>query len=179
LSEFQYKIFEHMELQKRLMKSCGVFELSEDEQLEVTLLNIAGESLEAMGFVLDKTKPWKSSELNYDDIKEELIDVYHFFLQLLVVTGLYEKIDFQQPFRLNLTLEMFKDELKINIEESAEYARWYMGENDLIFFIENRWCTFVNLFNFLDMTPEDVDRIYRAKNEKNFQRIEEKLSGSN
>lgn len=179
MKKFEDRVFGHMELQKRLMEACGVFKLTKDEQLEVTFLNIAGESLEVLGFVLDKTKPWKSSELNYDDIKEELIDVYHFFLQLLVITELYEEIDFQQLYKLNLTLEMFKDELKINIEESAEYARWYMGERDLIFFIENRWVTFVNLFLFLNMTPEEVDVLYRAKNTKNFLRIKEKLGGSN
>ena len=89
MSEFIDNVFDHMELQRHLMKVLGVYELPKNEQLEVTLLNIAGESIEAMGFVLDKTKPWKDSEIDYDKIKEEVIDVYHFWLQLLVIYDLY------------------------------------------------------------------------------------------
>ena len=181
MSEFKDNIFEHMELQKRLMKSCGVFELSEDEKLEVTLLNIAGESLEAMGFVLDKTKPWKNSEIDYDDLKEEVIDVYHFFLQLLVITDTYSRvINFSYGYieLMFNKLESMKTALKRSAQEAADLSVW--RNKDMINrFVIDQFDRFLTVFFALDMTPEDVDRIYRAKNEKNFQRIKEKLSGSN
>lgn len=181
MSEFEDRIFDHMELQKRLMTACGVFELSKDEQLEVSFLNIAGESIEAMGFVLDKTKPWKESVLDIDKVKEEIIDVYHFYLQFLIVADMYYHVadkDFGFVVEQYGKIEMLKSNLKNSGEEALKYARWFLPD-ELRSFAYHQWDRFLSIFFSLDMTPEDVDRIYRAKNEKNFQRIKEKLNAIN
>lgn len=182
MSEFEDRIFDHMELQKRLMTACGVFELSKDEQLEVSFLNIAGESIEAMGFVLDKTKPWKPSEFNLDEVREEVIDVYHFYLQFLVVADLYGHVSEVDgwPVITYATdkIVSLKRALKEAASEAADLSNWHT-KSELEFFSTEQWLRFLTIFFCLDMTPEDVDRIYRAKNEKNFQRIKEKLGGTN
>ena len=179
MSEFIDNIFDHMELQRHLMKVCGVYELSKNEQLEVTFLNIAGESIEAMGFVLDKTKPWKNSELNFDKIKEEVIDVYHFYLQFLVVTDLYEKFSgfvFGEVLEQTDKLECMKSDLKNSGEEALKFSRWYLP-GELEQFAYRQWDRLLAIFFSLEMTPEDVDALYRAKNARNFERIKELIDG--
>jgi len=177
LSEFIDNVFDHMELQKRLMKVCGVYELPKNEQLEVTLLNIAGESIEAMGFMLDKTKPWKDSVLDIDKVKEEVIDVYHFYLQFLIVADMYYHVD-DKDFGFVVEqygkIEMLKSNLKNSGEEALKYARWFLPD-ELRYFARHQWDRFLSIFFSLDMTPDDVDRIYREKNARNFERIKEKI----
>lgn len=177
-SEYFDFIRDHMELQKRLMKACGVFELSKDEQLEVTFLNIAGESIEAMGFVLDRTKPWKESVFDVDKVKEEVIDVYHFYLQFLIVANMYGHVvdkDFDFVVEQYEKIEVLKSNLKNSGEEALKYARWFLPD-ELRCFAYHQWDRFLSIFFSLDMTPEDVDRIYREKNARNFERIKEKLN---
>lgn len=181
MSEFIDNVFEHIELQKRLMNACGVFDLSESEQLEVTFLNIAGESIEAMGFVLDKTKPWKASEFNLDKVREEVIDVYHFFLQFLAITDLYDYLpseDFADVAMQSYKVIILKANLMNSGEEALKYARWFLPY-ELERFAYHQWDRFLSIFFSLDMTPEDVDRIYREKNARNFERIKEKLNATN
>lgn len=174
-------IYDHMELQERLMDACGVYKLPEDEQLEVTFLNIAGESIEAMGFVLDKTKPWKESVLDIDKVKEEVIDVYHFYLQFLIVADMYYHVadkDFGFVVEQYEKIEMLKSNLKNSGEEALKYARWFLPD-ELRYFAHHQWDRFLSIFFSLDMTPDDVDRIYREKNARNFERIKEKLNAIN
>ena len=175
--EYSDFIHEHIELQKRLMKVCGVFELPKEEQLEVTFLNIAGESLEAMGFVLDKTKPWKVSEFDLGAIKEEVIDVYHFYLQFLIVADMYYAVlekDFGFVLEQYSKIEILKSNLKNSGEEALKYSRWFLPD-ELKYFAVHQWDRFLSIFFSLDMTPEEVDALYRAKNQRNFERIKEKL----
>jgi hypothetical protein len=170
-----------MELQKRLMNACGVFDLSENEQLEVTFLNIAGESIEAMGFILDRTKPWKISYFDVDEVKEEVIDVYHFFLQFLAITDLYSYLSSESFGEIAIQSDnvvILKDNLMNSGEEALKYARWFLPY-ELERFAYHQWDRFLSIFFSLDMTPEDVDRIYREKNARNFERIKEKLNATN
>jgi len=181
LSEFEDNVFDHMELQKRLMEVCGVYDLSINEQLEVTLLNIAGESIEAMGFVLDRTKPWKISYFDVDEVREEVIDVYHFFLQFLVVADLYDKFanfSYGEILVQSDKIECMKSDLKNSGEEALKFSRWYLP-GELEQFTFRQWERMLAIFYALDMTPEDVDRIYREKNARNFERIKEKLDAIN
>jgi len=181
LSEFIDNVFDHMELQRHLMKVLGVYELPKNEQLEVTLLNIAGESIEAMGFVLDKTKPWKDSEIDYDKIKEEVIDVYHFWLQLLVIYDLYESVndkDFGYIDYVSSEIGMLKSALKASGSEALDLSDWNDAQS-VKWFALDQWERFMTIFFCLNMTPEDVDALYRAKNALNFERIKEKMDGRN
>lgn len=175
---YEERIFDHMELQKNLMEVLGVFKLPDPEKMEVALLNIAGESIEALGFVLDKTKPWKESVFDADKVKEEVIDVYHFYLQLLVVADLYENVSEIDgwpviTYATNKIVSL-KRALKESASEAAELSNWHT-KRELEFFSTEQWLRFLTIFFCLDMTPEDVDALYRAKNARNFERIKEKM----
>ena len=176
-SEYFDFIHDHMELQKRLMKVCGVYEFPKNEQLEVTLLNIARESIEAMGFVLDKTKPWKDSDLDLDNVKEEVIDVYHFWLQLLAIYDLYDSVndkDFGYIDYVSSEIGMLKSALKTSGSEALDLSDWNDAQS-IKWFALDQWERFLTMFFCLNMTPEDVDALYRAKNARNFERIKEKM----
>lgn len=179
MSEFIENVFDHIELQKRLMDACGVYKLPKNEQLEVTLLNIAGESIEAMGFVLDKTKPWKDSELDLDKVKEEVIDIYHFWLQLLAIYDLYDSVndkDFGYIDYASSEIGVLKSALKTSGSEALDLSDWNDAQS-VKWFALDQWERFMTIFFCLNMIPEDVDRIYRDKNARNFERIKEKMDG--
>lgn len=181
MSEFIDNVFDHIELQKSLMKVCGVFDLPKNEQLEVTLLNIAGESIEAMGFVLDRTKPWKISYFDVDEVREEVIDVYHFWLQLLAIYDLYDSVndkDFGYIDYVSSEIGMLKSALKTSGSKALDLSDWNDAQS-IKWFALDQWERFMTIFFCLNMTPEDVDRIYREKNARNFERIKEKLDAIN
>ena len=177
---YEKNVLEHMSLQAKLMKACGVYGVS--RAIEITLLAMAGEALESIGYILDATKPWKAVEFNVEATQEEVIDIYHFYLQLLILTGSYD-YSFKSPEKFRLfeskpkDLTSFENACKMTVEEAAELSRW-SDDEELSRFILIQWYRMLTMFQSLEMSPEDVDRIYREKNAKNFNRIKEKLGGN-
>lgn len=109
-------INEHIELQKRLMDAVGA-KYSDEVELKrlllITVLALIDEGLEVVDYEKDSTKPWKSPSFDKLLIKEEVIDIWHFVLQL---------------------------------------------------------------FALLDMNENEVDAMYRWKNQRNFERIKVKMN---
>jgi len=66
-----------------LSNACGVNLLDDQEALVITAMAGAKEFMEMVDFFNDKTKPWKVTSFDRHHVVEELIDVYHFFLQAL------------------------------------------------------------------------------------------------
>lgn len=177
---YEDKILEHMELQKKLMTACRVFQT--ERAIEITLLAIGGEALESIGYIMDATKPWKQPKFDIDATREEVIDIYHFYLQLLILTDTYEDVfgDVSKYGWFELKskdLTAFENACKMTVEVSAELSRW-QDEEQLKLFASLQWYRMLTMFQVLEMSPEDVDKLYRSKNAKNFRRIEEKLNGS-
>lgn len=102
----------HMELQKKLMDVVGASATNEESVknlLIVTALCIIDEALEVVEFAKDSTKPWKKPEFNQLSIKEEIIDVYFFVLQLFVLMGMNEnEIDAMYRFKNQKNFERIK-----------------------------------------------------------------------
>jgi hypothetical protein len=169
-----------MELQKRLMNACEVFQV--ERAIEITLLAMAGEALESIGYIMDATKPWKQPKFDIDATREEVIDIYHFYLQLLVLTDNYKYVfvDYNRDFDVfnakpNALYE-FENACKTTAEYSAELSRW-QDDDELATFLVLQWHRMRTMFQVLEMSPEDVDALYKSKNAKNFARIEAKLNG--
>ncbi len=177
---YEDKILEHMELQKKLMTACNVFNV--ERAVEITLLAMAGEALESIGYIMDATKPWKQPKFDINDTREEVIDIYHFYLQLLILTDTYNEtfgdVDKYGWFELkSKDLTAFENACKMTAEYASELSRW-QDEDELATFLVLQWHRMRTMFQVLEMSPEDVDKLYRSKNAKNFRRIEEKLNGS-
>lgn len=102
----------HMELQNKLMNVVGASVTDEESLknlLKVTALCIIDEVLEVVEFSKDSTKPWKKPDFNESSIKEEIIDVYHFMLQLFVLMGMNEnEVDAMYRFKNQRNFERIK-----------------------------------------------------------------------
>lgn len=189
-TKFDDNVFEHMGLQANLMHACNVH--MEKRAMEITLLAFAGECLEAISYILDRTKPWKVHEINKEHVKEEVIDVYHFYLQMLILSGLYENtfsrgiMKFTEPSDSMLALE---SACKISAARALDLSYFYTNnlidglktnnEHDLATFATLQWYRMLTMFGVLGLSPEEVDVLYRQKNAKNLMRIKEKMASDN
>lgn len=76
-------------LQRMLMSACQVGDLPPDIAFWVTsqaLINEMGEALENFA---DLTKPWKrNTQADMQYIKEELVDVWFFLMQNMIIVGM-------------------------------------------------------------------------------------------
>lgn len=81
----------HLALQSELSDVCGVQSLDKHKALVITCLAGAQEFMEAIDFFKDATKPWKQPSFDESEVKEELIDVYHFLLQAFNIMGMNER----------------------------------------------------------------------------------------
>jgi len=190
ITKFSNNVFEHMALQSNLMHACKVY--MEKRAMEITLLALASECLEAISYILDRTKPWKAHEIDEKHVKEEVIDIYHFYLQMLVLSGLYHNtfsrgiMKFSEPSDSMLTLE---SACKISAARAIDLSYYYTNntidalknnnEHDLATFATLQWYRMLTMFGVLKLSPEEVDTLYRQKNEKNLMRIKEKMSSGN
>jgi len=108
-------IDEHIQKQMNLMNAVRAnFENEESlkKMLIVTALAMIDEVLEVVEFEKDSTKPWKSSNFNTLQIKEEIIDIYHFMLQFFALLGMnHNEIDTMYRWKNQMNFERIKGKM--------------------------------------------------------------------
>lgn len=179
------EIREHYALQNELSEYCGVYKLPVVEAVTVTLLSLIDEALEIVESLKDKTKPWKQPEVDYDKMTEESIDVYHFWLQavnLLQLQDKFPEIDFQATEERDFEVILYN--VMDMIVDTAGLCSWvnYQGlDKEAIYYslsMSSILEELVIIWSRLQLTPEAVDTVYRAKRNQNFQRVKAKVKAT-
>lgn len=76
-----------MSWQSDLSNVLGV-KLNDVGQVRDIVACLAVEAAEAQAHFLNATKPWKSQEVDFDEVDEEMIDAFHFLLSYFNLRGM-------------------------------------------------------------------------------------------
>ena len=161
------------------MQACNVYASS--SAIRITLLNLCAELLEVIDYLGNETKPWKSKEVDWEHIKEEVVDVYHFYLQLFILSGYSEQHDYYKSVGDSISFDV----QPFNTGKLENTCAFVVSQSMISFIqekIEEQFLLLLTikmqqLFDLVGMDDKEVDELYRNKRDKNFQRIQEKMSG--
>lgn len=100
-----------------LSKKFGMYGIDRQEAIRETVSCIVLESSEALAHFLNATKPWKSTEIPWDEVDEEVIDILHFVLAYFNLREL-SAADVVKAYRAKNLHNMKRAEGKKNAEKS-------------------------------------------------------------
>jgi len=175
MKDIKERLVEHFYIQDNLNR----FLVGENWKEEIPSYKILSAILSEIGELIDSTgfKWWTKQEINMDNIKVEIVDIWHFLLSWFlkhnkdekwVIEGIVDNMIKMHEDTLIYNAYLGVNKFEVLIDDLIEFIYWLKKEDKNYMF--EAFDSFSTIIADMDIPLDEFDELYRKKVEINKQR---------